>query len=86
MTLDSNIILSFIIIVSIIILIIYEIAKYNFKNNYKIWVNAYELLKERNEQLQNEKSSLEGQIDCQYEAFQNEIKELENKYKSFKKS
>ena len=59
-----------------------EIFQYGWA--WMLWINAYELLKERNEQLKNDKASLEGQIDFQYEAYQNEIHELKDKYKKSK--
>ncbi len=81
MTLDSNIILSVIIVFSIFFLIVYELVKYFFQNTIKLWSNAYDNLKEKNELLKNEKENLMGQLDFQYESFQNEIQELKEKYK-----
>tara|TARA_B100001964_G_C14230050_1_gene599561 strand:- start:171 stop:419 length:249 start_codon:yes stop_codon:yes gene_type:complete len=81
LTLDSNIILSVIIVFSIFFLIVYELVKYFFQNTIKLWSNAYDNLKEKNELLKNEKENLMGQLDFQYESFQNEIQELKEKYK-----
>ena len=81
MTLDSNIILSVIIVFSIFFLIVYELVKYFFQNTINLWSNAYDNLKEKNELLKNEKENLMGQLDFQYESFQNEIQELKEKYK-----
>ena len=49
-----------------------------------LWSNAYDNLKEKNELLKNEKENLMGQLDFQYESFQNEIQELKEKYKNLK--
>ena len=84
MTLDSNIILSIIIVFSIFFLIVYELVNYFFQNTIKLWSNAYDNLKEKNELLKNEKENLMGQLDFQYESFQNEIQELKEKYKKLK--
>ena len=81
MNLDSNIILSIIIVFSIFFLIVYELVNYFFQNTIKLWSNAYDNLKEKNELLKNEKENLMGQSDFQYESFQNEIQELKEKYK-----
>ena len=81
LTLDSNIILSIIIVFSIFFLIVYELVNYFFQNTIKLWSNAYDNLKEKNELLKNEKENLMGQLDFQYESFQNEIQELKEKYK-----
>ena len=80
MTLDSNIILSVIIVFSIFFLIVYELVKYFFQNTIKLWSNAYDNLKEKNELLKNEKENLMGQLDFQYESHQNEIQELKDNY------
>jgi hypothetical protein len=45
-----------------------------------LWSNAYDNLKEKNEQLKNEKENLMGQLDFQYESHQNEIQELKDNY------
>ena len=80
MTLDSNIILSVIIVFSIFFLIVYELVKYFFQNTIKLWSNAYDNLKEKNELLKNEKENLLGQLDFQYASYQNEIQEIKDKY------
>ena len=84
LNLDSNIILSIIIVFSIFFLIVYELVNYFFQNTIKLWSNAYDNLKEKNELLKNEKENLMGQLDFQYESFQNEIQELKEKYKKLK--
>ena len=84
MTLDSNIILSIIIVFSIFFLIVYELVNYFFQNTIKLWSNAYDNLKEKNELLKNEKENLMGQLDFQYESHQNEIQELKDNYNKSK--
>ena len=84
MTLDSNIILSIIIVFSIFFLIVYELVNYFFQNTIKLWSNAYDNLKEKNELLKNEKENLMDQLDFQYGSHQNEIQELKDNYNKSK--
>ena len=80
MNLDSNIILSIIIVFSIFFLIVYELVNYFFQNTIKLWSNAYDNLREKNELLKNEKENLMEQLNFQYDSFQNEMQELKDKY------